>query len=162
MFDLFSWDWWQSLLGEHRLWIMFTSAFLSYKVLPCNSEIIFLTIATPLLWAGSSYFSADIQSLLWVAVIGNSLGSLTTYLLGRWLPPMQKIQHHRKITWVLEKTQRYGSLMLFFSWLPIVGDLFCAVAGWLRLNWVACLVFITLGKIVRYVFLLFLGINVFL
>lgn len=121
MFDLFSWDWWQSLLGEHRLWIMFTSAFLSSTVLPGNSEIIFLTIATPLLWAGSSYFSADIQSLLWVAVIGNSLGSLTTYLLGRWLPPMQKIQDHRKITWVLEKTQRYGSLMLFFSWLPIVG-----------------------------------------
>ena len=80
MFDLFSWDWWQSLLGEHRLWIMFTSAFLSSTVLPGNSEIIFLTIATPLLWAGSSYFSADIQSLLWVAVIGNSLGNLTTYL----------------------------------------------------------------------------------
>ena len=162
MFDLFSWDWWQSLLGEHRLWIMFTSAFLSSTVLPGNSEIIFLIIATPLLWTGSSYFSTDIQSLLWVAVIGNSLGSLTTYLLGRWLPPMQKIQHHRKLAWVLEKIQRYGSVMLFFSWLPIVGDLFCAVAGWLRLNWVACLVFITLGKIVRYVFLLFLGINVFL
>ncbi|RDF00947.1 DedA family protein [Aggregatibacter aphrophilus] len=162
MFDIFSWDWWQSLFGEHRLWIMFTSAFLSSTVLPGNSEIIFLIIATPLLWTGSSYFSTDIQSLLWVAVIGNSLGSLTTYLLGRWLPPMQKIQHHRKLAWVLEKIQRYGSVMLFFSWLPIVGDLFCAVAGWLRLNWVACLVFITLGKIVRYVFLLFLGINVFL
>ena len=162
MFDLFSWDWWQSLFGEHRLWIMFTSAFLSSTVLPGNSEIIFLIIATPLLWTGSSYFSTDIQSLLWVAVIGNSLGSLTTYLLGRWLPPMQKIQHHRKLAWVLEKIQRYGSVMLFFSWLPIVGDLFCAVAGWLRLNWMACLVFITLGKIVRYVFLLFLGIKVFL
>lgn len=162
MFDIFSWDWWQSLFGEHRLWIMFTSAFLSSTVLPGNSEIIFLIIATPLLWTGSSYFSTDIQSLLWVAVIGNSLGSLTTYLLGRWLPPMQKIQHHRKLAWVLEKIQRYGSVMLFFSWLPIVGDLFCAVAGWLRLNWVACLVFITLGKIVRYIFLLFLGINVFL
>ena len=162
MFDIFSWDWWQSLFGEHRLWIMFTSAFLSSTVLPGNSEIIFLIIATPLLWTGSSYFSTDIQSLLWVAVIGNSLGSLTTYLLGRWLPPMQKIQHHRKLAWVLEKIQRYGSVMLFFSWSPIVGDLFCAVAGWLRLNWVACLVFITLGKIVRYVFLLFLGINVFL
>ena len=162
MFDIFSWDWWQSLFGEHRLWIMFTSAFLSSTVLPGNSEIIFLIIATPLLWTGSSYFSTDIQSLLWVAVIGNSLGSLTTYLLGRWLPPMQKIQHHRKLAWVLEKIQRYGSVMLFFSWLPIVGDLFCAVAGWLRLNWMACLVFITLGKIVRYVFLLFLGIKVFL
>ncbi|KYK82665.1 membrane protein, partial [Aggregatibacter actinomycetemcomitans serotype d str. SA3033] len=77
MLDLFSWDWWQSLFGEHRLWIMFASAFLSSTVLPGNSEIIFLTIAAPLLWSGSHHFSIEVQSLLWVAVIGNTLGSLT-------------------------------------------------------------------------------------
>ncbi|WP_109078057.1 YqaA family protein [Aggregatibacter kilianii] len=158
MLDLFSWDWWQSVFGEHRLWIMFASAFLSSTVLPGNSEIIFLTIAAPLLWTGADYFSTDIQYLLWIAVIGNALGSLTTYLLGRWLPAFNKPPENAKLAWALEKTQRYGSVMLFFSWLPIIGDLFCAVAGWLRLNWLACLIFITLGKIVRYVFLLFLGV----
>ncbi|MBN6064391.1 YqaA family protein [Aggregatibacter actinomycetemcomitans] len=158
MFDLFSWDWWQSLFGEHLLWIMFTSAFLSSTVLPGNSEIIFLTIAAPLLWSGSDYFSMDIQGLLWVAVIGNTLGSLTTYVLGRWLPAFNKPPQNTGLAWALEKTQRYGSLVLFFSWLPIIGDVFCAVAGWLRLNWAACLIFIALGKIVRYVFLLFLGV----
>ena len=160
MFDLFSWDWWQSLLGEHRLWIMFTSAFLSSTVLPGNSEIIFLTLVTPRLWTGSHYFSLDIQSLLWTAIAGNTLGSLTTYALGRWLPTFNTPPQNAKLAWVLEKTQRYGSVMLFFSWLPIVGDLFCAVAGWLRLNWVMCLIFMTLGKIVRYVFLLFFGLAI--
>lgn len=160
MFDLFSWDWWQSLLGEHRLWIMFTSAFLSSTVLPGNSEIIFLTLVTPRLWTGSHYFSLDIQSLLWTAIAGNTLGSLTTYALGRWLPTFNTPPQNAKLAWVLEKTQGYGSVMLFFSWLPIVGDLFCAVAGWLRLNWVMCLIFMTLGKIVRYVFLLFFGLAI--
>lgn len=158
MLDLFSWDWWQSVFGEHRLWIMFASAFLSSTVLPGNSEMIFLTIAAPLLWTGADYFSPDIQYLLWIAVIGNALGSLTTYFLGRWLPAFNKPPKNTKLAWTLEKMQRYGSVMLFFSWLPIIGDLFCAVAGWLRLNWLACLIFITLGKIVRYVFLLFLGV----
>ena len=160
MFDLFSWDWWQSLLGEHRLWIMFTSAFLSSTVLPGNSEIIFLTLITPLVWTGTHYLSVNIQSLLWTAVTGNTLGSLTTYALGRWLPTFNQPPQNAKLAWVLEKTQRYGSVMLFFSWLPVVGDVFCAVAGWLRLNWVACLIFMTLGKIVRYVFLLFFGLAI--
>ena len=78
MFDLFSWDGWFALFDEHRLWIMFASAFLSATVLPGNSEIIFVTLITPLLWAGSPYFSMEIQSLLWIAVTGNTLGSLTT------------------------------------------------------------------------------------
>ena len=160
MFDLFSWDWWQSLLGEHRLWIMFTSAFLSSTVLPGNSEIIFLTLVTPRLWTGSHYFSLDIQSLLWTAIAGNTLGSLTTYALGRWLPTFNTPPQNAKLAWVLAKTQRHGSVMLFFSWLPVVGDVFCAVTGWLRLNWVMCLIFMTLGKIVRYVFLLFFGLAI--
>ncbi len=157
MFDLFSWDGWFALFGEHRLWIMFASAFLSATVLPGNSEIIFLTLITPLVWAGTHYLSVDIQSLLWIAVTGNTLGSLTTYALGRWLPTFNTPPQNAKLIWILEKTLRHGSIMLFFSWLPVIGDVFCAVAGWLRLNWVACLIFMTLGKIVRYVFLLFLG-----
>ena len=112
------------------------------------------------LMTGSPYFSLDIQSLLWTAIAGNTLGSLTTYALGRWLPTFNTPPQNAKLAWVLAKTQGYGSVMLFFSWLPIVGDLFCAVAGWLRLNWVACLIFMTLGKIVRYVFLLFFGLAI--
>lgn len=160
MFDLFSWDGWFALFGEHRLWIMFASAFLSATVLPGNSEIIFLTLITPLVWAGTHYLSVDIQSLLWIAVTGNTLGSLTTYALGRWLPTFNTPPQNAKLIWILEKTLRHGSIMLFFSWLPVIGDVFCAVAGWLRLNWVACLILMTLGKIVRYVFLLFLGVAV--
>lgn len=57
--------------------------------------------------------------------------------------------------WVINKIQRYGAITLLLSWLPIIGDVFCAVAGWLRLNWLSCLIFMTIGKGLRYIALLF-------
>lgn len=57
---------------------------------------------------------------------------------GRW---------HRHISqWV----HRMGPGALFFSWLPIVGDPLCAVAGWLRLPFWPSVLFMTLGKFLRY------------
>lgn len=53
-------------------------------------------------------------------------------------------------------TALWGDCLLL-SWLPVVGDLFCAIAGWLRLNFVTSSLFIFLGKMVRYVALLFLS-----
>lgn len=31
--------------------------------------------------------------------------------------------------------QRFGPAALLLSWLPIVGDLMCVLAGWLRMPW---------------------------
>jgi membrane protein YqaA with SNARE-associated domain len=39
------------------------------------------------------------------------------------------------------------------SWLPVIGDPLCAVAGWLRLPWLPCLIFMTIGKGARYLVL---------
>ena len=91
-----------------------------------------------------------------MATLGNGLGSLTTYGIGRWLPQFRP-KNHRTL-WVMKQLQRYGSLTLLLSWLPIVGDLFCALAGWLRLNFIVSCFFIFLGKLVRYVALLFLSV----
>ncbi len=48
---------------------------------------------------------------------------------------------------------RFGAPILLLSWLPIVGDPLCAVAGWLRLPWLSCLIFILIGKFARYLVL---------
>ena len=144
-------DFWQT----HALWLMFASAFLSATVLPGNSEIIFIALAIPKLALGT-WLSTDIFLLLFMATLGNGLGSLTTYGIGRWLPQFRP-KNHRTL-WVMKLLQRYGSLTLLLSWLPIVGDLFCALAGWLRLNLIASCFFIFLGKLVRYVALLFLSV----
>lgn len=151
MFDFFT-----ALLGEHQLWTMFFSAFLSATVLPGNSEIIFLGLAAKIQLPAHTYFSEDICWLLFSATIGNSLGSLTTYWLGRWFPSSDILHPTSKVRWVLAKFQRYGVWTLLLSWLPVVGDLFCAVAGWLRLNSLQALFFIVIGKMCRYLFLLYL------
>jgi len=49
--------------------------------------------------------------------------------------------------------QRFGAPILLLSWLPLIGDPLCAMAGWLRLPWRACLFFIVLGKFARYLVL---------
>ena len=144
-------DFWQT----HALWLMFASAFLSATVLPGNSEIIFIALAIPKLALGT-WLSTDIFLLLFMATLGNGLGSLTTYGIGRWLPQFRP-KNHRTL-WVMRQLQRYGSLTLLLSWLPVIGDLFCALAGWLRLNFIVSCFFIFLGKLVRYVALLFLSV----
>ena len=73
---------------------MFISAFLSATVLPGNSEVIFVALAVPKLMLGS-LFNADILALILIATAGNSLGSLTTYGIGRWMPKFdpKKLPH---------------------------------------------------------------------
>ena len=144
-------DFWQT----HALWLMFASAFLSATVLPGNSEIIFIALAIPKLALGT-WLSTDIFLLIFMATLGNGLGSLTTYGIGWWLPQFSP-KNHRTL-WVMRQLQRYGSLTLLLSWLPVIGDLFCALAGWLRLNFIVSCFFIFLGKLVRYVALLFLSV----
>jgi membrane protein YqaA with SNARE-associated domain len=46
--------------------------------------------------------------------------------------------------------QRWGSPTLLLAWAPLIGDVLCVAAGWLRLNWAACAVFMALGKFARY------------
>ncbi len=96
--------------------------------------------------------------LLWIATVGNVLGSVVTYGMGwfgnaalhqRWLR-MDEKKISRAGTWF----EKYGKFSLLLAWLPIVGDPLCLVAGVLRssLLWFLCLV--TLGKLARYALLL--------
>ncbi len=155
MFDFLT-----ALLQEHSLLLMFVSAFLSATVLPGNSEIVFVGLAAAILLPAEHYISAPILALLLSAVIGNSLGSLTTYWVGRWFPKADfSHSNNKKVRWVFSKISQYGELTLLLSWLPVVGDLFCAVAGWFRLNWLSSLIYIIIGKTLRYLFLLYLVIG---
>ena len=46
--------------------------------------------------------------------------------------------------------QRFGPPALLLSWMPFIGDPLCAVAGWLRLPFWPCVLYMALGKCVRY------------
>ena len=46
--------------------------------------------------------------------------------------------------------ERFGAKACLLSWLPVVGDPLCAVAGWLRLPFWPCVVYMAIGKFARY------------
>lgn len=139
--------------AENQLTLMFFSGLLSSTVLPGNSEIIFTALAVQNILENQSFYSFSLMLLLAVATLGNSLGSLITYAMGMLLPKPIKVEN-RYTRWALVKSEKYGVAVLFFSWLPIVGDIFCGIAGWLRFNFWQSLLLIVLGKCVRYLFLL--------
>ncbi len=48
--------------------------------------------------------------------------------------------------------KRYGAATLLLSWMPVIGDLLCLLAGWMRISRDRCS-FLCLGKALRYVLL---------
>jgi membrane protein YqaA with SNARE-associated domain len=79
-----------------------------------------------------------------LATLGNTAGGMTTYLIGRLLP--QRKPDTQALAWL----HRYGAPVTLCAWLPIVGDALCAAAGWLRVNWLAALLFMAAGRLARY------------
>jgi membrane protein YqaA with SNARE-associated domain len=79
-----------------------------------------------------------------LATLGNTLGGLTSVGVGYLLP--NKVSDSR----ALRLVRRFGSISLLLSWAPIIGDALCVAAGWLRLNWLPVILFMALGKFVRY------------
>lgn len=134
--------------SELVLWGLFSSSFLSSTLLPGSSEAVLsyavIETTTPLL-------------LLWaVATLGNTLGGMVSWAMGWWLlrrfpeRGLQKAEQRR----ALERIQNYGSPVLLLSWMPIIGDPLCLVAGWGGIRLLPALVFILIGKGGRYALLL--------
>ncbi len=88
--------------------------------------------------------------LVAIATVGNTLGGLTNMIAGRLLPDRQSGRGRAMAQHWLE---RYGVAALLFSWVPIIGDMLCVLAGWLRLPWGLALLCIFIGKALRYLVL---------
>jgi membrane protein YqaA with SNARE-associated domain len=132
------------MTDDLSLWGLFLSAFISSTLFPGGSEVVLGVLA-----ANQTHAPA---LLLTVASVGNTLGALTTWFLGwlvaRGLPPEKYLTDSRRRA--LEQVRRFGSPVLLLSWLPVVGDPLCFAAGYLRLPFLASLLFIAFGKTARY------------
>lgn len=119
---------------------LFASSFLSATLLPGNSEVVLVAM----LLSGVS----QPWLLVVIATMGNSLGGLTNVILGRFFPLREKSRWQEKaVDWL----KRYGAATLLLSWMPVIGDLLCLLAGWMRISWGPVLFFLCLGKALRYV-----------
>ena len=127
---------------------MFVAAFLAGSFFPFSSEVVMLT----LLAAGAS----PAGLLLW-GTAGNVLGSLFNYYVGtlgreewitRWTKvPPEKLERGKAYV------HRYGAWAGLLGWVPLLGSVITVALGFLRVNVVAAISTIAIGKFVRYLVL---------
>jgi len=123
---------------------LFLASFLSATLLPGGSEAVLLGVI-------ALHPDRAVAALL-LATLGNTLGGMTTYWMGRLIP--EKVGAGDTARHI-ERVRRWGSPVLLLAWAPIIGDALCAAAGWLRLHWLPCLLWMALGKGARYAVLAF-------
>ena len=136
------------IINQGGLWGLFLGSFLGSTLLPGGSEVLLALLA-----ANNEH---DKLTLLGVDTLGNTLGGMSSWLIGRMIAlryPMQKITHPQRLR-AIQRMQKWGSPLLLLSWLPIVGDPLCVAAGWLRIHGGLALIFIAAGKAARYAVIL--------
>jgi membrane protein YqaA with SNARE-associated domain len=90
-------------------------------------------------------------SAIGVATAANTLGGMVSWWMG-WgahkavKPWRDNKSHLRALLWL----ERLGPMACLLSWLPVVGDPLCAVAGWLKLPFWPCTLYMAIGKFGRY------------
>ena len=137
------------MFEELSLWALFISSFISSTILPGGSEVLLGILLSQQLY--------EPYQLLIVASLGNTLGGITSWVLGWWIAKyypakrLVKAEHQR----ALQRVQKWGVFSLLLSWLPIIGDPLCVAAGWLRINFVWSVIMIALGKTFRYTLIVF-------
>lgn len=119
---------------------LFLASFLSATLLPGGSEVVLFALV-------KLHPEQTLPALL-LATIGNTLGGMTTYFMGRLLP--EKVGTDSTVMKRLDALRKHGAPLLLLAWTPIVGDALCAAAGWLRLPWLPCALWMALGKAARY------------
>ncbi|WP_077032776.1 YqaA family protein [Pelomonas sp. KK5] len=131
-------------LPQVGLTSLFVIALVSATLLPLGSEpaVILLVTANP-----AMFWPAIV-----VATIGNTIGGAISWWMGWGAERAYEHARHRPppnaraLAWL----QRFGARACLLSWLPLVGDPLCAVAGWLRLPFWPCVLYMAIGKFLRY------------
>jgi membrane protein YqaA with SNARE-associated domain len=142
-------DWLLSLLGslalpQYGLSTLFVVAFVSATLVPVGSEpALFglLKLNPDLFWPAVA-----------VATLGNTAGGIVDWWMGLGARRVaDRLAPSRVQLKAMEVLLRFGPKGCLLSWLPVVGDPLCAVAGWLRLPFWPCAGYMLVGKALRYV-----------
>lgn len=131
-------------LPEYGLSTLFLIAFVSATLLPMGSE--------PALFGLIKLNPELFWPAVLVATAGNTLGGAVSWAMGWGSHSLvDKVRHSDTHLRALDWLERIGPKACLLSWLPAIGDPLCAVAGWLRLPFWPCLVYMAIGKFARYV-----------
>ena len=136
----------QLALPQYGLSTVFLVSLVSATLLPLGSEpaVFGLVKLNPhLFWPACL-----------VATAGNTLGGAISWWMGYGAERAYErvthdpgVAHPRALRWL----ESFGAKACLLSWLPVVGDPLCAVAGWLRMPFWPCAGYMLVGKFTRYV-----------
>lgn len=127
---------------------LFALSFTAATLLPLGSEWL---LAALVLKGGDPFL------LVTTATLGNLLGAITTWLVGRYggeflirrcLRIDEEAQQRAE-----ERYNRYGIWSLLLSWVPLIGDPLCLIAGIFRVRLALFIPLVGLGKLGRYIIL---------
>ena len=131
-------------MEQLSLWGLFFSAFVSSTIAPGGSEAVLAYMV--------SSRTFQVEHLITIATVGNTLGAFTTWGLGnlaaKKYPPETVFSPEKQRS--VEFVRKWGYWSLLFSWLPVVGDGFCFAGGWLKLPLFLSALAIFFGKAARY------------
>ncbi|GFO95908.1 hypothetical protein ig2599ANME_0090 [groundwater metagenome] len=130
---------------------LFIASFLASTILPFGSEGVVVLLV-------SKGFNA--MAVVMVASTGNFLGACTSYYLGfmgrGYIEKYLRIEQKG-----LEKAEKYfskyGSYILLFTWVPLIGDAITVTGGLLRLKFTIFAILIFAGKFLRYLAVAYLA-----
>lgn len=130
---------------------LFLASFLAATILPFSSEAVLGIVA---LGAWSS------GSLLLVASVGNTLGGLTNYAIGRWIPEEKLLKRLGMDPGKAERwrsfAERYGAWGALLCWLPVIGDPLAIALGLFRTKFLQTALLMFVGKALRYAVVLWI------
>ena len=125
---------------------LFVVSFLAATLLPGGSEI---ALTTALASTDKS-----VTLLIAFATIGNVLGSLVNWVLGRYFNHLQDrswypIKPHQMVR-AEQWYRKYGRWSLLLSWAPIIGDPLTLISGVFREPLLSFVILVTIAKLTRY------------
>lgn len=124
---------------EFGLLSVFIVSTLSATILPIGSE--------PAVFAVVKANAALFWPVLLVATSGNTLGGMVDYWMGAGAKKaFAKERETRWFGWL----KRFGAKTMLLAWLPGIGDPLCVLAGWLKLPFWPCVLYMAIGKFLRY------------
>jgi len=126
-------------LPSRSLPALFLISLLSATLLPMGSE--------PALFAVIKVNPALFWPALMMATLGNTVGGAISYGMGVGaIHVLAKERESRWFGWL----QRFGPKTLLLAWLPVIGDPLCTLAGWLKMPFWPSLIYMAIGKFLRY------------
>jgi len=134
---------------------LFIISLIASTILPISSETLLIYYL---------YEQKSTTLLLLVAGVGNTIGSIINYYIGKkgveYLISREKISRDRLFK-SRELFDKYGGYTLLLSWVPIIGDPITLIAGTLRYNIKKFIIIVSISKFGRYVVIIILTKNLF-